>query len=978
MNSITMKTITNILESRNKKLMLLGVAVVLFAVFVALPQFPQVRSGLDAISLRSNVASADVDLPQPSCPFAPEANRTIVEFNDRLRSNGSLPDAFTGVEGVSLQAGTYEVQLASWDGYTGREEVSQPNERWRVLVYNGSSLIEVTGAIRDVPDNVRESLIQQKVNSALVLDENATQVVGKHIAYPDDSSANSVNAICVAFDRAPDPEPEKPTCSIDADPASIEKGNTTTLTWTTTNANTVSIDNGVSSTDFNGSEDVSPNTNTTYTLTATGDGGEVTCNDTLTVIEPGTPSISITKRDDGDKDDTQTIDQGGTATFEVIVENTGDIDLKDVVVTDPLTSSCDKNIGLLGANTSYSYTCTATNVQNDFTNTANVTGKSTEDDSDVNDSDDSYVVVSSSPPAPTCTLNADPSAIQSGGSSELEWTTTNANTVSIDQGIGAVDANATTSVSPTSDTTYTLTAVGDGGEITCSDVVTIREEGDPSCDSFTSSASSVNSGEEFTLTWETTNATEVSIDSGVGIVGLDGFIDHTIGQTTTFTLRATDGETEVTCDTTVKVTTGGGGGGSSSPRCDFEASKTKINAGEDVVLTWDNTRTNDILIEDNRGNVLIDTENNSEDKDIDEDEGSITVSPTKNTTYTLNAIRGSKERKCPVTITMDSGVSVSSSRSQDPLVAGISLTNVPYTGFEAGPMLTTIFYLLLIAWSLGIAYILVIRKESVLGFQIPTSTLSEHMVEGAEETQQESTEDSFREQVAPVPSNLPTASNFMPTVGYAPQAETEEVIFDEEETEGQDEMVELENRAHESGTLLSSDAIRFILNRSRGTTARLALLDEIIQKAKASYPSEDGWVVVNRERITALSDGDDATDEVEVKMPTPNAEETEQVGASSLAEAIVTGNVVSAYQMLGKRPLFALADAVQDLDALYRSRKGEHVIISDMLARASKDVADQGLLSAIEALTTAIDGVYTDEASAVKLAIMKAVRAVGV
>jgi peptidoglycan-associated lipoprotein len=66
------------------------------------------------------------------------------------------------------------------------------------------------------------------------------------------------------------------------------------------------------------------------------------------------------------------------------------------------------------------------------------------------------------PPAPTASISVDPNSIQAGGSASLTWQTTNATDVSID-GIGAVQANGSQTVSPTESTTYHLTAKGPGG-----------------------------------------------------------------------------------------------------------------------------------------------------------------------------------------------------------------------------------------------------------------------------------------------------------------------------------------------------------------------------------------------------------------------------------------------------------------------------------------------------------------------------------
>jgi len=73
----------------------------------------------------------------------------------------------------------------------------------------------------------------------------------------------------------------------------------------------------------------------------------------------------------------------------------------------------------------------------------------------------------------TATLTAEPSRIEIGQSANLNWTTTNANDVSINNGIGTVSATGRQSVSPTETTTYILTAVGPNGSTTASATVTL-------------------------------------------------------------------------------------------------------------------------------------------------------------------------------------------------------------------------------------------------------------------------------------------------------------------------------------------------------------------------------------------------------------------------------------------------------------------------------------------------------------------------
>ncbi len=63
-------------------------------------------------------------------------------------------------------------------------------------------------------------------------------------------------------------------------------------------------------------------------------------------------------------------------------------------------------------------------------------------------------------------FSATPAQIVQGASATLAWQTTNASAVSINQGIGSVAADGSRLVSPSADTTYTLTAEGPGGPIT--------------------------------------------------------------------------------------------------------------------------------------------------------------------------------------------------------------------------------------------------------------------------------------------------------------------------------------------------------------------------------------------------------------------------------------------------------------------------------------------------------------------------------
>ena len=151
-----------------------------------------------------------------------------------------------------------------------------------------------------------------------------------------------------------------PEVTFSADPYSIKPGESSTLSWTTTNANIATIDQEIGNVDLNSSLAVSPKETTTYTLSATGLGGTTTKSTTVNV----------------------------------------------------------------------------------------------------------YL-------SPTVNITADPKSIEIGNTSTLTWSSTNADSAAIDQGIGSVSVNGSTTVYPNQTTTYTIIAMGPGGTATDSDVVTV-------------------------------------------------------------------------------------------------------------------------------------------------------------------------------------------------------------------------------------------------------------------------------------------------------------------------------------------------------------------------------------------------------------------------------------------------------------------------------------------------------------------------
>ncbi len=85
--------------------------------------------------------------------------------------------------------------------------------------------------------------------------------------------------------------------SFTATPSEIFKGNNSTLSWSVSNATTVSIDQGIGNVSNTGNREVGPTVTTSYTLTATNSHGTVTKSCTVTVKEPATAtSVKVTSQ----------------------------------------------------------------------------------------------------------------------------------------------------------------------------------------------------------------------------------------------------------------------------------------------------------------------------------------------------------------------------------------------------------------------------------------------------------------------------------------------------------------------------------------------------------------------------------------------------------------------------------------------------------------------------------------------------------
>ena len=215
----------------------------------------------------------------------------------------------------------------------------------------------------------------------------------------------------------------------------------------------------------------------------------------------------------------------------------------------------------------------------------------------------------------TITFSAEPETILRGESATLTWETSNADTVTIDNGIGDVDVDGSTVVYPVETTTYTLTATGTGETSTSCVTVTVNYQ--PTV-SLSASSTSIYTGESAVLSWTSTHADSCVIEPSIGTVETTGSITVTPAVTTTYTITATG--TGRTAEATVKVTVGD----PNVPIISLDTGVINITRGQSAALSWASIGGRTAYIDNGVGTVSTD--------------GIISVTPEHTTIYTLTVI----------------------------------------------------------------------------------------------------------------------------------------------------------------------------------------------------------------------------------------------------------------------------------------------------------------------------------------------------
>jgi len=175
--------------------------------------------------------------------------------------------------------GTPNVYTDTFSAIPGEAKLTVKNGNWdgseRITDAISSASVAVNGEEIFGPDDFNQQvyLLETPIN---VAEDNSISI---ELA----SNPDSYFTIEVTQEVAP------PTVNISADPESIMVGESATLTWSSTNADSCIIEPDIGTVDPNGLTTVSPTETTTYTITATGPAGTETDQAVVTVradVEP--------------------------------------------------------------------------------------------------------------------------------------------------------------------------------------------------------------------------------------------------------------------------------------------------------------------------------------------------------------------------------------------------------------------------------------------------------------------------------------------------------------------------------------------------------------------------------------------------------------------------------------------------------------------------------------------------------------------
>jgi RHS repeat-associated protein len=140
---------------------------------------------------------------------------------------------------------------------------------------------------------------------------------------------------------------------------------------------------------------------------------------------------------------------------------------------------------------------------------------------------------------PSVTITANPKSIFLGASSTLTWSSTNATSCFINQGVGRVPTGGSVDVKPLQTTIYRITATGIGGTHTANVTVNVSSPSNPPFVSISAIPNEIIPGGFAHLSWSSSGGQSAFIDNGVGAVALSGTATVNPVNTTVYTISVT-------------------------------------------------------------------------------------------------------------------------------------------------------------------------------------------------------------------------------------------------------------------------------------------------------------------------------------------------------------------------------------------------------------------------------------------------------
>jgi hypothetical protein len=328
-------------------------------------------------------------------------------------------------------------------------------------------------------------------------------------------------------------------------------------------------------------------------------------------------------------------------------------------------------------------------------------------------------------------------------------------------------------------------------------------------------------------------------------------------------------------------------------------------------------------------------------------------------------------------------------------LAFVSLEQIPYTGFEAGPTLTFVFWTAVALLAALLTYVVMGKGSIAL---IAGSVLSRA---GSQYAMYQSQRPVPVTEVDRVDSAAYSANG---THGE-PQVATH--VAGKPAEDGIPDLADvIESRANGAGVLMSPEAVQLALNLSPDRAETLRMFGSMLNEAVRVIPREDGWILLTSDRFEELRSfagvaspqpmkpaAQSVADILKgntivpptvvsrsqnVEMPMSVSEDQDTV--LQLIEAILDGNRDRAYRVAHMledsraNVSTVMTIAATALDQLYRARR--HGTETPLTIHATT-IHEDTIQKLVEVFTHGMDHGYTNQYTGLKLAIAQAFEARG-